>query len=262
MPESVNFDRIADRYDETRGGEARGRSVATQVGPHLPDGRLLEIGVGTGLIAAAFASLGREVIGIDLSEQMLAYATERVPGRVIRADASAIPLQDASVDACAAIHVLHLVADTSAVLGDVARVLRSGGRLAVVGGGSHDTVSDVDHLMDAMSARLDSYRLRAARSQPEAVIEAAERHGLRLVERFPIAQEEGAATPEQAAAEIEARLWSRLWDLPDDIWASVVEPTIKQLRQLPGQDRPRPVVAHSPVLIFEATAGVPEGRAD
>ncbi|OHV42056.1 MULTISPECIES: class I SAM-dependent methyltransferase [Pseudofrankia] len=262
MPESVNFDRIADRYDDTRGGEARGRSVATQVGPHLPAGRLLEIGVGTGLVAAAFTSLGWEVIGIDLSAQMLAYAARRVPGRVVRADASAIPLPDASVDACLSVHVLHLVADTSAVLGDVARVLRPGGCLAVVGRGDHDTVSDVDRLMDAMSARLDTYRLQAARSRPESVIETAERHGLRLVERFPIGQEEDAATPEQVAAETESRLWSRLWDLPDDIWAAEVEPTIKQLRQLPDQDRPRPVVAYSPVLVFEATAGAPEGRAD
>ncbi|ONH25765.1 class I SAM-dependent methyltransferase [Pseudofrankia asymbiotica] len=257
MPESVNFDRIADRYDDTRGGQGRGHAVATQIDPYLPDGRLLEIGVGTGLIAAAFTSLGREIIGIDLSARMLAYAARRVPGRIVRADASAIPLPDASVDACAAIHVLHLVADTPAVLGDVARVLRPGGRLAVVGGGSPDAVSDTGHIMETMSARLDTYRLRAARAQPEAVIETAERHGLRLVERFSIVREEGTATPEQAAAEIEARLWSRLWDLPDDIWASVVEPTIEQLRRLPDQDRPRPAVFHSPVLIFEATGAVP-----
>lgn len=47
MRESVNFDRVADRYDETRGGTDRGRLVAGELVPYLPTGALLEIGVGT-----------------------------------------------------------------------------------------------------------------------------------------------------------------------------------------------------------------------
>jgi SAM-dependent methyltransferase len=254
VPESVNFDRIADRYDETRGGAERGRLVAAQVAPYLPPGRLLEIGVGTGLIATEFAALGWEIVGLDLSARMLVRAARRVPGRVVRADAGALPLADGSVDACAAVHVLHLVGDTSPVLREVARVLRPAGRLAVTGRGSYADVSDLGRILRALNSQLDGRQPRAARSAAGSVIETAAPHGLRLVEQFAMTPRDAETTPEQAIAGIESRLWSSLWDVPDDLWASVVEPAVAELRRLPGQDQPRRATSHDPVLIFEATA--------
>ncbi|MBV8305279.1 MAG: hypothetical protein JOZ04_13795 [Acidimicrobiia bacterium] len=56
MTSSISFDRIADRYDETRGGERRGQLVAAEIDPYLgPGARILEIGVGTGIVATALA---------------------------------------------------------------------------------------------------------------------------------------------------------------------------------------------------------------
>ncbi|WP_052710938.1 class I SAM-dependent methyltransferase [Pseudofrankia sp. DC12] len=256
MPNSVNFDRMADRYDATRGGERRGYLVAEDLAPHLPtrNGRLLEIGVGTGLIAAAFAGLGWEVVGIDLSERMLAYAARRVPGRVARADASKLPVADGCVDACLAVHVMHLVGDAPAVVTEVARVLRPGGRLAVVGGGANVEISDITEVMAVMQAQLARGSLKEREAQDASLGTTAEQAGLRLVEEFFVMREIGETTPAQAAAEVEQRLWSRLWDLPTDTWAEVVEPTIERLRRLPDQDRPRSSALRSPVHIFEAPA--------
>ncbi|MBL7489494.1 class I SAM-dependent methyltransferase [Frankia sp. AgB1.9] len=255
MPNSVNFDRMADRYDATRGGELRGSLVAEDVAPHLPKGRLLEIGVGTGLIAAAFANLGREIVGIDLSEKMLAHATRRVPGRVVRADASKLPVADGCVDACLAVHVMHLVGDAPAVVAEVARVLRPSGRFAVVGGGANVDLSDITEAMMGMQARLEHGALRERGAQVAALTTTAERAGLRLVEDLVSVHEVGQTTPAQAADGVEQRLWSRLWDLSAETWAEVVEPTIALLRRLPDQDRPRSSVLRSPVQIFEAPAG-------
>ena len=54
----VTFDRVADSYDETRGGLERGREgAAVLAGPLPAGGPLLEIGVGTGLVAAGLAEL-------------------------------------------------------------------------------------------------------------------------------------------------------------------------------------------------------------
>ena len=49
----TEFDAIAEHYDETRGGERRGQEYADDIDAHLPagDGPILEIGVGTGVVA-------------------------------------------------------------------------------------------------------------------------------------------------------------------------------------------------------------------
>ena len=49
---SLSFERIADRYDATRGGEQRGRRTAASLAPLLdPVWPVVEIGIGTGVIA-------------------------------------------------------------------------------------------------------------------------------------------------------------------------------------------------------------------
>ncbi|WP_256788898.1 class I SAM-dependent methyltransferase [Frankia sp. AvcI1] len=235
----MSFDRIADRYDATRGGEERGRLVAEAVAAHLPGRRLLEIGVGTGLISHAFAARGRSVVGVDLSARMLAQARGRLPGRIVRADAAALPLRTATVDACLAVHVLHLVGDPDRVLAEVARVLRPGGRLAVVGAGQHERHSDVTAVLRDLDEALRAERPR--RDRPELLLPAAQRSGLRLVEEFSFAREERETlTPAEARAQIESRVWSTLWDLSDRQWATIVEPAVAALRRLPDPDRPRP----------------------
>jgi SAM-dependent methyltransferase len=248
--ESVNFDRIADRYDVTRGGEERGRLVADDLAPHLPAGALLEIGVGTGLVAGGLAAQGRSVLGIDLSAAMLSHAARRIPGRVARADAAAIPLPDDSVDACVAVHVLHLVGEPRAVMAEVARVLRPGGRFAVVGGRAPGTATDVFQVIAAMDARLRGERRGV--SEPSAVVAIAADAGLRPLAEFAIVQVGEAVTPNAAADQIAGRVWSRLWDLSAEQWASVVEPALDALRRLPDPGRPRPVAMTTPAIIFGA----------
>ena len=73
--------------------------------------------------------------GLDISELMLARAV-RVEGGpqigFLRADAQRLPLRDETVDAVVSIAVLQLVPDPAAALAEMARVLRAGGRLAVM----------------------------------------------------------------------------------------------------------------------------------
>ncbi|HET9290743.1 MAG TPA: methyltransferase domain-containing protein, partial [Actinomycetes bacterium] len=72
--DSVAFDRAAGFYDESRGLDpAVEEVVADRVEEAVgPEGRLLEIGVGTGRIALPLHRRGRQVIGLDLSVPMLA----------------------------------------------------------------------------------------------------------------------------------------------------------------------------------------------
>ena len=77
MDRSISFEHIADRYDETRGGDARGRHFAAELLARLPDGRVLEVGIGTGSIASPLHEAGREVVGVDVARSMLAHAVAR-----------------------------------------------------------------------------------------------------------------------------------------------------------------------------------------
>ena len=99
---------------------------------------VLEIGCGTGAATVPFAEAVGErgrVVGVDISEPMLARAVRAEAGPQVgflRADAQRLPLRDQTVDAVVSIAVLQLIPDPFATLSEIARVLRPGGRLAVM----------------------------------------------------------------------------------------------------------------------------------
>lgn len=100
---------------------------------------VLDIGCGTGDDVAAMAELvgpeGRAV-GVDYSEAMVAEALRRhgdVPGISFRrGDAQALPFDSEVFDACRAERVLIHVQDPDAAVREMARVVRPGGRVALI----------------------------------------------------------------------------------------------------------------------------------
>jgi len=103
-----------------------------------PGGAVLDLGCGTGAftrdLAAAVGPDGL-VVGLDASPTMLARAAaETSPGNVayMRADAGRLPFRPAAFDAVCCFAALHPFPDPSAALDEMARVLTSGGRLAVL----------------------------------------------------------------------------------------------------------------------------------
>ena len=96
--------------------------------------RVLEVGCGSAPCARWLRRAGADVVALDLSAGMLARAAELnrstgVPVPLVQADAGALPVADASFDlACSAYGGLPFVADARAVLAEVRRVLRPGGR--------------------------------------------------------------------------------------------------------------------------------------
>ncbi|GAA4826117.1 class I SAM-dependent methyltransferase [Streptomyces ziwulingensis] len=235
MTEAKAFDRVADDYDRMRGGMERGRQAAAQLAGDLAPGPVLEVGVGTGIVAAGLAELGHEVHGVDVSPPMLARAAERLPGRVTAGDARALPFADGTFGNLVFTHVLHLVGDMPRALREAARVLRPGGRLLAVHG---DPAADPDELV-AVLDRLAV--LQPPRPDtPERLDTAAREAGLRKLRHEFAPDYERATTPRQLLESLERRLPPYLWDVDDETWARVVEPALAALRALPGPDRPRP----------------------
>jgi len=241
--QSIVFDRIADSYDETRGGMERGRSVAAALHRLLPaDGPLLEVGVGTGLVAAALAELGHRPVGVDLSRPMLALARPRVPGRLAVGDAERLPVRTGSVAAAYLVHVLHLVGDISRTLAEAVRVLRPGGRLVstVYAHGPGD--GDVHELVRRLRTELDAVHRPDDEDHIVALARAA---GLEQVDRKDLP---GATiTPRAAADRLEERSLSWMWSVDGDAWDRHVPTALARLRALPDQDRGRP--AEGPTLV-------------
>ena len=98
---------------------------------------VLDVGTGTGFIAAGLAPRARRVIGIDNSPAMLEVARDNhgklgIDNVELReGDLSRLPLDDGSVDAAVANMVLHHAEDPAGMLAEMARVVRPGGWVAI-----------------------------------------------------------------------------------------------------------------------------------
>ncbi|MGW3042120.1 class I SAM-dependent methyltransferase [Kitasatospora sp. NPDC001159] len=127
----IDYDAEAREYDASRGGEPRAGAAAEAVERLLPEGgcTVLDIACGTGIVTARLRRPGRTVLGVDRSPGMLRLAEQRLPGAVLRADATRLPLRTGSVDAVVLVWLLHLLPDAAPVLAEARRVLRPGGVL-------------------------------------------------------------------------------------------------------------------------------------
>ncbi len=103
-----------------------------------PGERILDVGCGPGFYAAEILEqVGPtgSVVGVDGSPQMLAAAARRCEGSenvaFLEADATSLPIDDASFDAAVCVQVLEYVADTTAALSELHRALHVGGRVVV-----------------------------------------------------------------------------------------------------------------------------------
>jgi len=129
------FDRIAPRYElmnhlMTGGLDILWRRRAVRE-LRLPRGALVaDLACGTGDLCRALGRAGYRSIGIDSSAGMLALA--RGAERFIRADILALPLEDASVDGVTSGFALRNVTDIDRCAAEMARVVRPGGRVAVL----------------------------------------------------------------------------------------------------------------------------------
>jgi SAM-dependent methyltransferase len=102
------------------------------------DGRTVgDIGCGNGRYVDALRTAGANVIGIDLSQGMLANVAPPRSG-LAAADAQTVPLASGSLDAVLMMHMLYHVPDPERAVAESARVLRRGGRVLVgTNGGRH-----------------------------------------------------------------------------------------------------------------------------
>jgi len=97
------------------------------------EGRVLEIGVGSGLNLSFYSQHVREVIGIEPSPKLIALARRAqrasTVAHFVEGSAEAVPLDDGTIDTVVMTFTLCSIPDTSRALGEIRRVLKPGGRL-------------------------------------------------------------------------------------------------------------------------------------
>ena len=138
-PEGVErmFDRIAPVYDVmnrvmTAGLDQRWRR-ATVRAVVRPGDAVLDAACGTGDLAIIAAKAGAKVTGLDFSKRMLERARRKAPELDwVRGDLLALPFRDASFDAATVGFGVRNVADLPDAIAELHRVLRPGGRLAIL----------------------------------------------------------------------------------------------------------------------------------
>jgi demethylmenaquinone methyltransferase / 2-methoxy-6-polyprenyl-1,4-benzoquinol methylase len=131
------FDRIAPVYDAmnraiTLGLDGRWRTLAAASVVQAGD-RVLDAACGTGDLAIAAREAGGQVTGLDFSGRMLERARRKSDAiEWVQGDVLALPFDDASFDAATIGFGIRNVEDLDAGLSELARVVRPGGRLAVL----------------------------------------------------------------------------------------------------------------------------------
>ncbi len=133
----VAYRRWAPFYDATFGRLVEAGVVQTTVRANAFSGKLLEIGVGTGLALPHYkAQLA--VTGIDLSSDMLDRAKHRLLQlgsknieALMEMDATALTFPDSYFDICVAMFVLTVVPEPEKVIAELARVTKPGGAILI-----------------------------------------------------------------------------------------------------------------------------------
>lgn len=128
---------FAPFYDALVRPLRRMRRTVVEMARVPPDARVLDVATGTGEQALAFAAAAAEVIGVDLSESMLAVARrKRRPPNVsfLSADAISLPFPSSRFDVTCVSFALHEMplSVRARVVREMARVTRRGGTVVVV----------------------------------------------------------------------------------------------------------------------------------
>lgn len=183
--------------------------------------RILEVGAGTGRISVPLMERGADVVGCDLSSEMLHRFQEKYPSpRLVQADASHLPFPSARFDAALTVHVLHLIPAWREVLREIQRVLVPGGVYLNVRTWDVAGVSAADKIREFWRSWMKEHGLDAGhpgvRTHSDLMAELRSM-GATITEVEP-ARYTVPVNVRKQLENFEARIYSETWDIPDAIF--------------------------------------------
>jgi ubiquinone/menaquinone biosynthesis C-methylase UbiE len=229
---SLDFDRAASYYDDTRGLEPAVANLMIEALVRetrlLPEARVLEIGIGTGRIAIPLSAQVSRITGVDLSLQMMRLLRAKaadIPRKIdlARADAVRLPLRGDWFDLAYGVHVLHLVSGWRSALAEAKRVLKPHGFFAA---NWHRRAPDSPNavLRRELSRLVEesgiNTRRPGAQSEAEILEELETWHDeMRVVN---VADWNEPSTPARIIAELDRQIYSETWQIPRQVMDAVI----------------------------------------
>ncbi|MDD4932707.1 MAG: methyltransferase domain-containing protein [Methylacidiphilaceae bacterium] len=138
------FEEVAREWDDLRKGYFRDevREKALDLAGVRPGERAADIGAGTGFLSEALLGRELEVVAVDRSSAMLAELERKFGGhpgfRSRGGDTEALPIETGTIDCSFANMVLHHVESPDAMIGELFRILKPGGRAVLTDFERHD----------------------------------------------------------------------------------------------------------------------------
>jgi len=173
-------------------------------------GRVLDAGVGTGRFAGPLRDRGLDIVGLDISKEMLSKARSKSILNLVRGELATMPFSNRAFESCLMIHVLHLVDNPSGLLSEIGRVCTS-------------KVLSLVETSDVESVRESYIRLRTELGSPWSGI--SERNLATLVppsKMKEIVSYSGETKADDDIAYFSERLSAVTWDVPNEIHEKVI----------------------------------------
>ena len=245
MSTSRSFDRVAAIYDQTRPllAPIATHGIQAIVDHIAPKAQVLDVGTGTGRISVPLLERGVDLIGCDISTNMLKRLQEKYSAaRILQADAAQLPFPAQRFNAVLTVHVLHLIPPWREALREFRRVLVSGGVYLNVR--TWDPVGETirgrmrEHWRSWLDAQGIDARPTGLRDDAEFQSELSSL-GAQLTEvevvRYPV-----MFTVREELDYFASRVNSNSWEIPDEVYnASVQELRAWADREITDLDQPR-----------------------
>jgi ubiquinone/menaquinone biosynthesis C-methylase UbiE len=224
---SISFDPAASFYDQTR---HLSEPMATH-GLELildkagPNGRILEVGAGTGRISVPLLERGADLIGCDLSLEMMGKLRAKAPqARLAQTRAEQLPFISDRFDVVITVHVLHLVGPWRQALHEIKRVLRPGGTF-INNWNWHNADSPSRRIRAYWRSRVEAHGAHWQRPgvQSREELEDEIRGIATRYEEREITRWTSTTTPQQAIDDIASRRYSDAWGVPDEVYALTLD---------------------------------------
>jgi SAM-dependent methyltransferase len=226
VTDSIRFDRAAEIYDRTRAisAEAMARTTDLLTSEFAGRGRVLEVGVGTGLLALPLHGAGVPLAGLDLTEAMVAKLVEKAGGAppfpLVLGDATRMPFADDAFGGAYLRWVLHLIPDWRRVLAETVRVLRHGAVFLVELGAYDEERFEIQRRFGELSEiPIDPVGLGWANYEPLDAEMAGHGATLRIL---PPIEEAWEDTLGEFLDGVQEGRYSWTWTAPDDVRRRVV----------------------------------------
>jgi SAM-dependent methyltransferase len=221
---AISFDRVAERYDSTRGlpDEVMKVVIAAFEKIMSRDTLVLDAGVGTGRFALPLQERGFEVVGLDVASKMLLKAREKGVQNLCRGDLCSLPFMDSSFQFTMSVHVLHLIKNWRCALSEIGRVTTDE-FLSILSLKENSPAQEVRKVYEEACGQL-GYEVRHVGMRERELPDILHPDSYKDIIVY-----EHTMDVESLVEGFQERLFSNLWSVPEDIHEQAMEVVREQL---------------------------------